>query len=122
MSVQYGLLTYAGARRLFGPEVAGPRRSQRACVVTFTPSPTGLGAEDISYRGQRVGGSVAFGPEGIVPFTHRTGHSLTWVGTAYRLKLWLTDTETFVCQLTQAEEQEFLAALTAMMPRHTGRR
>lgn len=122
MPAQYGLLAYAGARRLFGPEVVGQRRSQRACVVTFTPSPTGLGADEISYRGHRVGGSIAYGPEGIVPFTHRTGHSLTWAGGECRLKLWLSDTETFECWLTQAEEQQFLAAITAMMRRQRGRR
>lgn len=120
--MQYGLLTYAGGLRLLGPEFVGPRPSQRACVVTFTPSPTGRGAEEISYRGQRVGGSIAYGPNGIVPFTHQTGHSLTLIGGEYRLKLWLTDDETFACRLTQAEEQQFLAALTAMMPRPAGRR
>jgi hypothetical protein len=117
MPLQYGLLTYAGGLRLLGPALVGPRPSQRACVVSFRPSPTGRGAEDIYYQGERIGGSLAYGPQGIVPFTHQTGHSLTWVGSLCRVKLWLTDTETFTCWLTSAEQRQFLSALKALAAR-----
>ena len=110
----YGLLTRAGAGRSFRPDQMRDWLPDHAVVVMFAAHRRSDLAGAVYYQGVQIGSLIVLGPEGIVPFTLHTGHALTLVGDRYRLKLWLTDTQTFECWLTSHVYQQFLDALKTM--------